>query len=275
MPTWNTATDWDNAQSESGVVHESVANTDHNDATVVKQGYTTKSVPYSSNNLAYWPLHEDSGTTAYDFGGLNLGFDGDIKNNPNLGVGGLLGTTSYEFALNTDQHIIIDSNIITNIENSNAFTFSAWVKITNKEGDRAILSGGGGTGNALSLRYDNGEDSWFTVLNDENSDLLYAKYSQSTVNANEWHHLAGTYDGSTLKVYKDGVEGNTTASGSGTGIDNTRDFSIASTEGITRFWVGKIWDARVYDRALTQSEIQTLYDIVATSGTLTTNKKSL
>lgn len=92
--TWETATDWDNAVSESGVVHESVTNTDHNDATIVKQGYQLASPTPSTGLLGYWPLHEDSGSTANDVSVNNQ--DGTI-NGATVNVSAILGTTGYSF----------------------------------------------------------------------------------------------------------------------------------------------------------------------------------
>jgi hypothetical protein len=37
--TWETAGDWDNAVSESGVAHEAVPNTAHSDASTDQMGY--------------------------------------------------------------------------------------------------------------------------------------------------------------------------------------------------------------------------------------------
>jgi hypothetical protein len=91
---WDTTTDWDSGTSAAGVVHEAVANTDHVDAGVVKQGYSVASPVPSSGLVGYWPLQEDSGGTAFDFSGVgnHLAVNGAAP-----GRAGLLGTTAYSF----------------------------------------------------------------------------------------------------------------------------------------------------------------------------------
>lgn len=98
--SWSTSGDWDNAVSESKIVHESVLNTDHNDAGTIRKGYKTSGI--SDPNLrAYWPLHEDSGGSAHDM------IDGDTGsiNGPSINQEGILGTTSYKLAGGTGDHV--------------------------------------------------------------------------------------------------------------------------------------------------------------------------
>ena len=76
---------------------------------------------------------------------------------------------------------------------------------------------------------------------------------------NQWHHVAATYDGSVMKVYVDGVlEGSKTASGAiSTGI---ADVLIGSRD--NRFYyTGSLDDIRIYDRTLSESAIQQIYQV--------------
>jgi hypothetical protein len=71
-----------------------------------------------------------------------------------------------------------------------------------------------------------------------------------------WHHVVGTQTGTTATVYIDGVQCNT---GAVTAINNGTD-----TVEIGRFrggyyFNGKIDDVRIYNRALTAEEVQSLY----------------
>ena len=75
------------------------------------------------------------------------------------------------------------------------------------------------------------------------------------VNDGEWHHVAGVYNGSTLKLYIDGVEDNSvTATGSIS--TNEEDFTIGeNAEQTGRQWEGFIDEVRIWNDARTASEI--------------------
>ena len=70
-----------------------------------------------------------------------------------------------------------------------------------------------------------------------------------------WHHLAGTYDGSELKLYVDG-ELQATEAHQGSIATNTFAVSIGSDNEQTWMWYnGAVDDARIYSRALTADEV--------------------
>ena len=72
-----------------------------------------------------------------------------------------------------------------------------------------------------------------------------------------WHHVCGTFDGSTWKLFFNGVQVATDADSTPLPSSN-QDVSIGATKVIgspQRYFSGKMDDIRAYDRALTQSEI--------------------
>ncbi len=75
---------------------------------------------------------------------------------------------------------------------------------------------------------------------------------------NNWHHLAGTWDGTTIKIYVDAVlGGNDVYSGA---MSTGGDLQIGNITGTAaRGWPGRIDDVRVYNRALSQNEISAIY----------------
>ena len=81
--------------------------------------------------------------------------------------------------------------------------------------------------------------------------------TQTSWTAETWYHLVGTYNGSTLRIFVDGVESNSVdASGSYTTDAN---LYIGSQIGTDRFFNGTIDEVKIYDIALTASQIQALY----------------
>ena len=73
-----------------------------------------------------------------------------------------------------------------------------------------------------------------------------------------WQHLAGTYDGSELKLYVDGeLEASTPHIGSIAG--NTLNVNIGRNSELTdRFYAGAVDDVRIYNRALRDEEVKLL-----------------
>jgi len=75
-----------------------------------------------------------------------------------------------------------------------------------------------------------------------------------------WHHLAGTYDGSNLKLYIDGKLEVTTAH-AGSIASSAANLNIATnSEESGRFYNGAIDDLRIYNYALSEGEITALYN---------------
>lgn len=72
---------------------------------------------------------------------------------------------------------------------------------------------------------------------------------------NQWHHLAGVWDGKTIFLYIDGEVDRSSQCAGELGT-TTQKLYIASRTGDHRFLVGTVDEVRVYNRALTQEEIQ-------------------
>jgi len=76
-----------------------------------------------------------------------------------------------------------------------------------------------------------------------------------------FHYIAGTWDGSTMWLYVDGVLQGTDSNS--TPANNTRDLNIGFTWGggtPRRFFRGIVDELEIFNRALSQTEIQTVYN---------------
>jgi concanavalin A-like lectin/glucanase superfamily protein len=75
-----------------------------------------------------------------------------------------------------------------------------------------------------------------------------------------WHFVVGTWDGSTQRLYIDGVQDPSTISWSGSLLTTTNTFSIGRLGGLDLYYfAGLIDDVRVYNRALSATEVAGLY----------------
>ncbi len=86
----------------------------------------------------------------------------------------------------------------------------------------------------------------------------YAYDSSHTLSLSQWHHIAGTYDGSTTSLYIDGVKVNSMSKTIQIGT-NDLPLCIGGRLGDHCF-NGLIDNLCIYNRGLTESEIMDLYD---------------
>ena len=91
-------------------------------------------------------------------------------------------------------------------------------------------------------------------------------YGTAALATNTWTHVAGTYDGTTMRFYVNGVE---VASLAQTGTINTSSgaLTIGGDASNGQYWSGLIDEVRIYDRALSATEIQADMNSPVVAGT--------
>ena len=83
----------------------------------------------------------------------------------------------------------------------------------------------------------------------------------TTIATGTWFHIAGTYDGTTLRIYVNGVEENSNTITGGNLRSVAAPVRIGSGSGDGEEPMdGILDDARIYDRALSADEILTIYN---------------
>ena len=133
-------------------------------------------------------------------------------------------------------------------------TISAWIKLVNDGSNSTVIDA-----------RDSANDGWRMVISASqfvnyqmNSNYVV---SPSAVSVGEWHHIVGTYDGTTQKLYIDGslVSSATTSQTISTTTNaeiGSRNFSDRANE-----FAGKIDELAIFDRALTADEVTAIYRI--------------
>lgn len=133
---------------------------------------------------------------------------------------------------------------------TSGFTLVAWANFNQNNADAQILSKHNwGLGSGYILNVFNNRHCFYV-----NSDPRVSAPLQS--NDGLWHMIAGVYDGTTAFLYVDGVLVNSRL----VAYTNTNATSvkIGAVAG-AGYFKGRIDDARMYSRALSLPEIQTLY----------------
>jgi len=252
MVSWSTATDWDAATAESGVVHESVSSTDHNDASVLKQGYSAASPYKSADLLRYYPLNDSSGPVA-DFSSTPV--DGTVSG-ASFDSTGISGTTSMTFAGGADR---IDIGTVPQLSQ---FTLHVWGRVTGGPGDRRVALRLA-SNNEIGMRMDSNDDFRGWIYNGSSEDNVI----HPTPTVGDWYLWTWRWDGSTAELFQNATSEGTTSASMSPGA--AEDY-IGNDTNEAAGWVGDLTQVVVSDTYWTDAEIQAFYDVVATAGTLTT-----
>lgn len=214
--------------------------------------------------ISYWKLDETSGTTATDaVGGNNGTYTGGYTLNqqgiPSTGRPSVLfnGTSGY-----------VDLGAPAALNLTTAWTLEAWVFLTSSTyNGRGILSelwtggsnpilyglgfgittGGAGGANSLQVGYFTGS-GWQAA-------------TAGTLTINTWHHVVGTWDGTTLRLYVDDAQV-ATATPSAAPVAGINGITIGRSHdtGGTPFFPGRIDEVAIYSTALSAARITAHYN---------------
>ncbi len=214
-----------------------------------------------------WRLDETSGTTAADANGANN--NGTYVSAP-ASVAPLIGgeTNSFARSLNgTSQYVDLSP---TPFGTPSTFSVEAWVRTS------AAKSSGGYhfVVSDSSTDFDNG---FSLVIDSSNRPIFVAAReniigivtrgqatSATTVPPNTTHHLVGTYDGSRVRIYVDGVERANANFNNGPTWSGSRDLRIgrpiSSTSLAQRYLQGTVDEPALYTSALSAATVLAHYD---------------
>ena len=205
--------------------------------------YFDSYIPAVPSPAGFWALNETSGSIAYDSsGGNNRGI---INETISWADNALYfnGSSTY---VDIADHAGYECDV--------PFTWSAWIKTS-------------GTSDVIIAR--DQLSSWTPgakeLYIDSNGKLAFSTgwvgtvSSNATVNDNQWHHVAATYNGTYVQLYKDGtptISGAMSLSGV-TDTDFTMKLGIQNTS--VGLFTGYMRKVCLFDYSLTPAEIKSLY----------------
>ena len=224
-------------------------------AKAFKSGYSASNetsaaftVTSPSGLVGHWKFDEGAGSTAMDSSGN--GNTGTLTNSP-LWTTGKVGKALYFNGIDSNVSVLASSTL----DMTTAFTLSAWVNPTATSNDfRAVL-----VKNYKTYLYSSvaGYCGNGTPLGGFAETTNQTVCDQSPLAINSWSHLAVSYDGAFLTLYRDGAAV-TTVGSSETISRSTGTLQIGASQ-FGEFFQGLVDEVRVYNRALATSEIQTIY----------------
>lgn len=200
--------------------------------------------------LAWYPFDGDPSTGALDASGHGRNMSCGVNGCPTATTGRIGG--AYAFATSPYLHLPSDGALNT----LTAFTVAAWLKVnTPSAAGYSVVSKT--VGSTVENSWDLGTYSLnlpaFCSSSDGNSSIC--DYADSAGPLNTWYHLAGTWDGSTKRLYINGVE---KMFGPRAILFDTHDVTIGcDDENGSHDWCldGAVDDVRIYSRALSATEI--------------------
>jgi hypothetical protein len=156
----------------------------------------------------------------------------------------------------TNQYAVLDRSLC----DFAAGSFGIWVKPNGPNTDKPVLFMGASASKFLMLVARNGsEKAFFTITDGSTTKTLT---SDSNIPAGEWTHLAVTLNGTTAKLYVDGIEEDSIST-SLVPDDclGANDYTVSEGFYVGRdysgnLFAGSIEDARFYNVALTADEVQ-------------------
>ncbi|RKT47467.1 glucose/sorbosone dehydrogenase [Thiocapsa rosea] len=225
------------------------------------QGATSPPPPEPIGLVGHWTFDEGAGSAAQDSSGN--GNDGILINST-------WGTGRYGQAValsgNNDSHVSVPGSSTLNAF-TDQITISAWAFPTQPiSGFVAVVNRQIGT-----IAH---PDQFYLGFGPQNGIMRYkweigttsgeGNIYRGSPDSNRWIHLAGTYNGSTMRLYVDGVEiGSVPMTGTIRVDDNP--ITIGAEENgsvlydVVGTFAGLIDEVRVYDRALSASQVDTLF----------------
>src|SRR3990167_1992532 len=219
-------------------------------------GWNVLAIPPTSGLVGYWALDEGSGVIAMDSSGKNNG--GTLTNGPTWIAGKSMQAVLFDG--NNDYVNVLHNDSLD--PGSSLWSVSVWVKTSVSNG--TVLRKGDNDPDEYRLSIVNGK-AQFNINAGGDTVFAVAK-SLSFVNDGAWHHIAGVRTGTkSVAIYVDGLqEGTATYTGSGTSIDTSGPLTIGAQSGGSLALSATIDEVRIYNRALSGTEIQDIYNSNAT-----------
>jgi len=207
---------------------------------------------WGSNGLvSYWGFDEGMGTVALD------------PVNGNNATSSLSLAWQSAGACKVGSCISFDGNSYLDAGNnstlnftSSDFTISVWIKANTTTG--TIVERGLSQTDGYTLMF----DPYVHLLTHQSGTYTYCR-SQNPVGVGTWTHWVAVRQGSNIRLYRNGVEDVPYTGGTCTSISNPVSSTRSLTIGKGNTWGsvnGTIDEVRIYNRALSDAEIQAIYN---------------
>ncbi len=199
--------------------------------------------------VAAYSFNEGTGTTLVDRSGR--GHTGTISGATWSTQGRFGSALSFD---GVNDWVTVSDTVALDL--TTGMTLEAWVQPSSLGGWRNVIIKERANGETYNLyaHTDSNTPAVF-IVNASAPGTPLGAMGTSAIQINSWTHVAATYDGTTLRIYVNGVLIGTRAGG-GAMLTSTGVLRIGGNGVWGEFFQGRIDEIRIYNRALTLAEIQ-------------------
>jgi hypothetical protein len=174
-------------------------------------------------------------------------------------LGNLFENVRKQGALNLDGNSRVEVHDNASLDYTSAATLEAWVYWTG-EGDQGILGRWFALDTQRSLMLYASDSDSVRVYYSNDGIASFNKEASQSLSTGNWYHFVTTYDGSNIKIYVNAVQGNSAAYSSDIYV-SSKHVDIGTYQGdLNKAYNGQIAQPRIYNRALTASEVLNNYN---------------
>jgi hypothetical protein len=216
-------------------------------------------LPPSNQTSAYWRFEDDApGTPAITLidsstnqnNGTPSGGPVHSSSTPVLGYPTSDNRGSLEFDGIDD---IVEYQPSTSLDFSGSFTVEFWMRSPGTgAGQDLIIDKSHGTGGSTGWFFQSRPGVGIVDFGMGNGTGFPFVSSNEEIFDDEWHHLAGSYDGNTIEFFVDGISQGTLEAG--TYLDNPNPVRIGNTQLFPRFFKGHIDEVRISNFVVDKSD---------------------
>lgn len=181
----------------------------------------------------------------------------------------------YPGCLQNNSHTACGISSDKTIYLGNNQSFFCWVRFSGLLSESELGGAMGGqhrypsnSGMGLNFKYIDYNNGYLTVSTGNGSSRTYNTYCGKTLlKSGVWYHCGYTYDGTTVKLYVNGVlDGSFNIGALYNPTDyvqiGTWSFESGNTTHTNYHLYGYLQDVRIYDKALTDKEVMTIYQYI-------------
>lgn len=216
----------------------------------------TSSILISSGLVSYLTFDGKTMTSSTSTDSSGAGNHGALNNSPRV----VLGKVGQGVSLNgSNQYINAGRNTSLNFTGNMAIAF--WINPNASQVSLANVINKHGSGNAgFTLQQNSASTNAYAFAWGNGSGYTCDSTTLFTATANMWQHVVVSKSGAVLTAYLNGVQSGTCTGSFSTIATNSDNVNIGRwTSGAARYWGGSLDDMRLYNRALSVSEVKTLY----------------
>jgi hypothetical protein len=212
---------------------------------------------YNGTNLPADSVYRMSYTFAHSSAELALAFSATNLQQLADESWGLDNVVLNLTALSANYALRFDGDDVVTVSNTaslnpSEITVETWVKFDQLESAQFLVcKGGDRTSGAYALAFVPGYEFLFEI------GMGQSVNTSAPVETNRWYHLAGTYDGQTLRLYVDGVLQATNSIGSvPVGNSSPLYLSYNDVSGFPYYLTGELDAVRIWGHARSEAEIR-------------------